>query len=241
MKNTTYKDPLSSISIGNITGADKHDVSNLALKSQQYQGTAINEWVTLILLGWLKILRYAGLYKGTSIAITNPAMQGTAINVGNSYFAGMAKNTTLGGLYKGTSIAITNPAMQGTSTLSTLLGSSTSGLQGILGLTSTQKDTIVSLEEKTKPKDEISRFYTNANNYYTEMLRLSNLSIEADKQGLNADSFKVGHTFGATEEVQFQQALTGVGLSLNATQRSQLVTDVQAGSTPLKPKDYLWV
>ena len=97
MKNTTYKDPLSSISIGNIAGA-KTDVSNLALKSQQYQGTAINTHQTNF------IAPEAGLLKDSFRTSTYKLPYATVgvSNIAGAKISGYATQSTQSTLMKNT-------------------------------------------------------------------------------------------------------------------------------------------
>jgi len=161
------------------------------------------------------------------------------VTANNPYFAGMAKDNTVNSLYKGADIAITNPALLGSVKLSDLLGSSSSGLTGILNLTDEQKQKIAALEAKAAEESSAQTYYNKASTYFDAVLADIARKAEADTRNLSAASFGATSTLGTQEDIDFQTVLGNAGLTFDATQRANLYDEMKGFATQTDDLSYL--
>jgi len=192
MQNSTYKDPLASVSIGNITSAQT-DVSSLM--------------------------------RDNTFSLVD--------------ISALATETTLGSRYTGQNITIDNTAFTGSTKLSDLLGSTGSGLTGILTLTDEQKQKIEALEAKVSEEVSAQTYYSKASTYFDTVLADLARKAEADSVNLSATSFGATSVLGAQEDVDFQTILGNAGQVLNATERDTLYSELKGFATQADDSTYL--
>ncbi len=144
----------------------------------------------------------------------------------------LGKEATLKTRYAGQAINVNNPSLGGNTKLSDIFGNSEVGLQGILNLTSEQKNKIAKLEEKATTEYSAQEFYSEAVTYYHAMLADIAAKQEADARHLSAASFGATSTLGATEKLDYQAALVNGGVNFTQAQRDTLYAQLKGFALP---------